>query len=300
MCCAKTTIRGNCNITYEEKTEFLKKGGNILDLIAEKSGLFLLLPIGADHLGIPTDIQDQIAAVNEILKEDYQIRLGSPFDYFKNVGANFDKFKFDDELRDNSKTFTLQGCYSSRLDLKRYNVECSHRLDLASRFVRFQKAEDKYNNVLEYAYKLLVQNQAHDSICGCSTDDVHSENITRYKRILQIANTIIDEIKFENKVEKALLRNAMRDYLPEKVLWRKKSPYPKTHNPKYMENVLKMFEERYKKSRYLRENLDKAMLDRVISSGGTWFGQLMDTPQLLAWLLQLDFFIDYYNINIVD
>lgn len=119
-------------------------------------------------------------------------------------------------------------------------------------------------------------------------------------RIYEFVYNVPWEIKFENKVEKALLRNAMRDYLPEKVLWRKKSPYPKTHNPKYMENVLKMFEERYKKSRYLRENLDKAMLDRVISSGGTWFGQLMDTPQLLAWLLQLDFFIDYYNINIVE
>jgi asparagine synthase (glutamine-hydrolysing) len=91
----------------------------------------------------------------------------------------------------------------------------------------------------------------------------------------------------------------MRNYLPKKVLWRKKSPYPKTHNPKYMENVSKMFEERYKKSHYLKSNLDKNMLDSVISSGGTWFGQLMDTPQLLAWLLQLDFFIDYYNINII-
>ena len=142
-----------CSI--EEKAEILKKN---LDLIAEKSGLFLLLPIGADHLGIPTDINDQILSINEILKEDYNIKLGSPFDYFKNVANNFEKFEFNDELRDNSKTFTLQGCYSSRLDLKRYNVECSHRLDLASRFVRFQKAEGKYNNVLEYAYKLLLKN----------------------------------------------------------------------------------------------------------------------------------------------
>ena len=60
----------------EEKAELLKKN---LDLLAEKSGLFILLPIGADHLGIPTDIEDQIAAVNEILKEDYNIKLGSPF-----------------------------------------------------------------------------------------------------------------------------------------------------------------------------------------------------------------------------
>ncbi len=192
----------NCSI--EEKAEILKKN---LDLIAEKSGLFLLYPIGADHLGIPNDIQEQILAVNEILKEDYNIKLGSPFDYFKNVGMNFEKFKFDDELRDNSKTFTLQGCYSSRLDLKRYNVQCSYMLNLASRYVRFTKMEKQYDTALEYAYKLLIRNQAHDSICGCSTDDVHAENIVRYKKILQIAQTIIDEIKLETKFEDKMVIN---------------------------------------------------------------------------------------------
>ena len=191
-----------CSI--EEKAEILKKN---LDLISEKSGLYLLFPIGADHLGVPEDIQEQILAVNEILKEDYNIKLGSPFDYFKNVGINFEKFKFDDELRDNSKTFTLQGCYSSRLDLKRYNVECSYMLDLASRYVRFTKKESDYSTALEYAYKLLLRNQAHDSICGCSTDDVHYENIVRYKKILQIANEIIDEIKLDTKFEEKMVIN---------------------------------------------------------------------------------------------
>lgn len=185
-----------CSI--EEKAEILKKN---LDLIAEKSGLYILLPIGADHLGIPTDIKDQILAINEILKEEYNIKLGSPFDYFKNVSNNFEKFEFNGELRDNSKTFILQGCYSSRLDLKRYNVECTHKLDLVTRFVKFKNAEAKYEKVIEYAYKMLLQNQAHDSICGCSTDDVHNENITRYKKILQIADTIIDELKLESNFE---------------------------------------------------------------------------------------------------
>lgn len=192
----------NCDI--EKKAELLKKN---LDLLAEKSGQYILLPIGADHLGIPKDIEDQIAAVNEILKEDYNIKLGSPFDYFKNVSENFDKFKFDCELRDNSKTFTLQGCYSSRLDLKRLNIESSYLLDLANRCVRFYKSESKYNNLIEYAYKMLLKNQAHDSICGCSTDEVHSENITRYKKIQQIANTIIEELKFENKFDEKMILN---------------------------------------------------------------------------------------------
>ena len=192
------------NCTIEEKAQILKKN---LDLIAEKSGEYILLPIGADHLGIPRDIQDQIIAVNEILKENYTITLSSPFEYFRNVPDRFEQFEFNKELRDNSKTFTLQGCYSSRLDLKRMNVECSHAIDLANRFAQFTKTEDKYDNLIEYAYKMLLQNQAHDSICGCSVDDVHSENHIRYKKIKQIAETIIDELKFETKFDEKQVLN---------------------------------------------------------------------------------------------
>lgn len=191
----------NCSV--EEKAEILKK---TLDAISEKSEHYILLPIGADHLGVPKDIQDQILAVNEILKEDYIIKLGSPFDYFRYVN-DFDNFEYNGELRDNSKTFVLQGCYSSRLDLKRLNVEASHKLELASKFILYTKSEKKYESLLDYAYKMLIQNQAHDSICGCSVDDVHNENIIRYKKILQIAETIIDELKFENNFEEKMILN---------------------------------------------------------------------------------------------
>ena len=118
-------------------------------------------------------------------------------------------------------------------------------------------------------------------------------------RIYEFLYNVPWEIKFEGGVEKALLRNAMDSYLPKKILWRKKSPYPKTHNPEYMSLVFNEFKKRYEKSHYLKENLDTARLDEIISKGGTWFGQLMDTPQLLAWLIQLDFWIESYRVNII-
>lgn len=202
-------VRGYFNDVFslkcsvEEKAEILKK---TLDAISQKSEQYILLPVGADHLGVPNDIQDQILAVNDILKEDYNIKLGSPFDFFR-YAHNFNDFEYNGELRDNSKTFTLQGCYSSRLDLKRYNVLCSHKLELASKLIRFAKADEKYAVLLDYAYKMLIQNQAHDGICGCSTDDTHSENIIRYKKILQIADTIIDELKFETNFNEKMILN---------------------------------------------------------------------------------------------
>lgn len=119
-------------------------------------------------------------------------------------------------------------------------------------------------------------------------------------RIYEFVYNVPWEIKFEGGVEKSLLRNAMKRYLPEKILWRKKSPYPKTHNPKYMELVSKMFWERYQKSHFLKENLDTEALNSAISGTGTWFGQLMSAPQLLAWLIQLDFWVEHYNVNFIE
>lgn len=176
--------------TMEEKAKFLRKN---LDMIAEKSGDTLLLPIGADHLGIPRDIAYQIEEINTYL-DDYYIVLSSPFDYFED--AKF-KVKYNDELRDNSKTFILPGCYSARTKLKQLNTECSYKLDLANKLQ--YNFGGNYDSAIEYAYKLLLKNQAHDSICGCSTDEVHKENIVRYNKISQIANTIIEEIRFNQE-----------------------------------------------------------------------------------------------------
>lgn len=182
-------------ISIEKKVEFLQEH---LDKIAKKSSDILLMPIGADHLGVEEDILDQIKEVNNRLK-GYEIELSSPFKYFAYVRNNFN-FEYNEELRDNSQTFILPGSYSARIKLKQYNTKCSYKLDLANKFQIFAHKKYKtesYDNVIEYAYKLLLQNQAHDGICGCSTDLVHQENIIRYEKVLQIADTIIKEIILE-------------------------------------------------------------------------------------------------------
>lgn len=119
-------------------------------------------------------------------------------------------------------------------------------------------------------------------------------------RIFEFVFNVPWKYKFENGVEKSLLRNSMVDYLPDKILWRKKSPYPKTHNPEYMKGVMALLDERIQHKGYLCEFLDRQVLDEVIQKNGTWFGQLMSTPQLIAWLIQLDFFMEHYKVDLVD
>ena len=182
------------NLDFEKQVEFLKSN---LDKISEKSGDTLLLPIGADHLGVEADISDKIARVNECL-EGYELKLSSPFEYFELVKDNF-KFNWDDELRDNSKTFILPGSYSARTRIKQANTHCTYMLNLAD--CAQNRLKKKYESAIDYGYKLLLKNQAHDGICGCSTDLVHRENMLRYEKISELAMTVLKELKFLNPQE---------------------------------------------------------------------------------------------------
>lgn len=118
-------------------------------------------------------------------------------------------------------------------------------------------------------------------------------------RILEYVYNVPWEIKFENSVEKVLLRNAMADYLPDKILYRKKSPYPKTHNPEYEKIVLDMLRKRLEKNGILNKILNKETLYSYLEHDNTtWFGQLMGKPQLIAWLVQFDYFFEKYNVSL--
>ncbi len=121
-------------------------------------------------------------------------------------------------------------------------------------------------------------------------------------RILEFVYNVPWEIKFENGVEKALLRHAMAGYLPKKILWRKKSPYPKTHSHAYERCVRAMLAERMEsEDSILHRVLNRAALTALCEQeSATWYGQLMSTPQLLAWLLQFDVFCEAYQVELCD
>lgn len=116
-------------------------------------------------------------------------------------------------------------------------------------------------------------------------------------RILEYVYNVPWSIKFEGGVEKALLRNAMRDYLPERILTRKKSPYPKTHVKEYERIVTATLNRRIESGSSIASLLDqKAYRAMLTGESDTWFGQLMSKPQLIAWLLQFDYWLEDYKV----
>lgn len=107
--------------------------------------------------------------------------------------------------------------------------------------------------------------------------------------------------KYYGQQEKGLLRYAMSDYLPEEVRYRKKSPYPKTYHPKYMELVRNQLQGILEcKHAPIHELLDCEALSSLYKTEQSWpwYGQLMKTPQTIAYFLQLNFWLEHYNIDI--
>ena len=100
--------------------------------------------------------------------------------------------------------------------------------------------------------------------------------------------------------EKGLLRQAMGGLLPPEVAHRKKSPYPKTFDPRY-ERILeeKMAALLRQKNAPLFSLVDKNALLALFSgtSPWPWYGQLMRRPQMLAYFLQIDFWLRHYNVD---
>ena len=110
------------------------------------------------------------------------------------------------------------------------------------------------------------------------------------------------EYKDYNNTEKGLLRYAMKGILPDSVLWRKKSPYPKTYDPNYLETVSnKLRSLLNKKDAPIYGIINKSTLEGLISMDFTWpwYGQLMKLPQTIAYMLQINFWLEHYNISIV-
>ena len=103
--------------------------------------------------------------------------------------------------------------------------------------------------------------------------------------------------------EKGLLRKALTGVLPEDVLWRKKSPYPKTHNPSYeaavKKELLEILDEGSSPIKPLiNEKELRSMAATPSEYGKPWFGQLMAAPQMFAYLIQLDVWMREYKVTL--
>lgn len=110
------------------------------------------------------------------------------------------------------------------------------------------------------------------------------------------------EYKDHKGYEKGLLRTAMDGLLPESVLWRKKSPYPKTYDPGYLNIVSSWLKRILDDSKApLLQLVRREALEQLLTAEYTWpwYGQLMKVPQTIAYMLQIDHWLRKYRIVLV-
>ena len=120
-------------------------------------------------------------------------------------------------------------------------------------------------------------------------------------RIAEYLYAVPWEMKDYRGTEKGLLRYALRDLLPRDILWRKKSPYPKTYDPEYLRIVTEKLENVLRdRSSPIHVLVDQTGLRDLISQDNPWpwYGQLMAKPQTIAYFLQVDHWLRQYNVDI--
>ena len=123
-------------------------------------------------------------------------------------------------------------------------------------------------------------------------------------RLVEYAFNIPPEYMFYSGREKGLLRKALTGLLPEEVLWRKKNPYPKTFSPEYERLVQSWMSHILQDDNsMIHQMVDRDRVKEIVDTGGRsfgrpWFGQLMTGPQLIAYLIQVELWLQRYHVEI--
>jgi len=195
----------------DKSTELLKEIEKSFE--ATTCSPYLLLMNGVDHLEAQEDLFPILDKLNKG-REHNIIKQVSLYDYINNLRNYVEKNniklpRYRGELRHGGDSSILQGTLSSRSYLKIANVKAQTLLEnyiepLYS-MLTLCGFEDIYpRNYMRYLWKLLMQNHPHDSICGCSRDEVHRHMEDRFLRINEIADTLIN-----GGMELAAYHNAM-------------------------------------------------------------------------------------------
>ncbi|AJY75598.1 alpha-mannosidase [Paenibacillus beijingensis] len=159
----------------------------------------LLLMNGCDHQPVQTDVSEALATARR-LYPDTEFVHSNFEDYVRHVQSQLpDTLNvINGELRSlrSDGWYTLVNTASSHVDLKQRNATGQTLLEkVAEPIAAFasMQGEAYPHHLFTYAWKTLMQNHPHDSICCCSVDEVHMEMITRFEKSRQVTEAIIDE-----------------------------------------------------------------------------------------------------------
>lgn len=243
--------------------------------------------------------QNKVALTGECADEIFG---GYPWFYREEL-LNAETFPWSRDL--SARTLLLSDAFLSELDIEAF-VRSRYEESVAMvPYLDGETAEEKQRRKISYLNQnwfmqtLLERMDRTSMYCGLEARVPYADH-----RIVEYLYNVPWRMKYQNGVEKALLRDACGDLLPSALMHRKKSPYPKTYSPNYEAQLSERFSALLKNpDSRVAPFIDRRKAEQFLSSpkdyGKPWFGQLMAAPQMLAYLLQIEYWMEKFNLAIV-
>ena len=206
--------------TKEEAKAYWEK--RLEDAKKYASTQHLLFMNGCDHQPVQTDLAQGIDVAND-LYDDVTFVHSNFIDYINAIKEELpENLKvIHGELRSQQTDgwYTLANTSSARVYLKQMNAKCQTLFEkvaepLATMAYRYGMPYP--HHLFNYGWKLLMENHPHDSICGCSVDEVHQEMVTRFMKAEHVALHIIDEARtfLNERISVAPFKDINKEAIP--------------------------------------------------------------------------------------
>jgi len=170
--------------------------GEIFEAYAGREGSgVVLLSNGCDHFPPPRDL-DRVLEALRVAYPDTEFRCGGFADYLQAVRDAAPRLEsFEGERLGGRLHHILSGVWSTRMYLKQANeraqVLLAEVVEPVAACAHFLHGAEYPAGLIESSWKLLLQNHPHDSICGCSTDEVHREMETRSASVIHTGEQLL-------------------------------------------------------------------------------------------------------------
>ena len=286
----------------------------------DNNSLFYLLDdslIARDMPGMADIDSSMYAFCNQINENRFKVCLsgecsdeifgGYPWFYKKHL-VEYDGFPW--ALSENLRTNILKKDLLKNNELKEYiHSNLENTLKNVEKINKNDRFENRFKDInyltIKYFMTTLIERTDRMSMANSLEVRVPFSDHRIFEYVynlparmkLGISNSTIP-------TEKYLLRKAFEKELPENIVYRKKSPFPKTYDPNYLKLVEnKMLTILGNKNSKLLKLVDKDYILNILNIHGenlteNWFGQLMTYPQTLAYLIQIDKWLSFYNIQV--
>ncbi len=167
-----------------------------------------LMMNGVDHLEAQENLSGVLEQLREHFGEQYDIvhdtmpnYIQTIMDYLRSNDLYSTLPVFEGEMREKFDYAILSGTLSSRNYLKQANMKCHDLIEKwaepLSAWCAVKQLDEYDSEYFRYLWKFYMKNHPHDSICGCSQDDVHEHMMDRYASVEKIAEEIIDQKIFQ-------------------------------------------------------------------------------------------------------